>query len=86
LAEEIGVVDDGREEVEGLDEGEIGGDAVNSGVVRAGGTNEKVGVLDVGDATQDLREFGLAELRGSPSARGHFGQAFDIFATHMEKR
>ena len=70
LAVEIGVVDDGGEEVECLNERGIIGDTVDGGVIGAGGTDEEIWVGEVGEATQDLREFGLAELRGSSSTRG----------------
>jgi hypothetical protein len=33
LAEGVGIVDDGSEKVDGLDEGLIGGDLIDSGVV-----------------------------------------------------
>ena len=83
LSEEIGVVDDGSEEIEGLDKCQVRRNSVNGGVIGAGRSDEEIGILNVGNATQDLREFGLAELGGSSSAGGHFRQAFDVFATHM---
>lgn len=86
LPEEIGIIDDGGEEIEGLDQGQIRSNPVNGGIVGTGGSDEEIGVLNIGEATQDLREFGLAELGGSPSAGRHFGQAFDIFATHRTGR
>ena len=70
LSEEVGIIDDRREEIEGLHNRELFRDFINGGVVRAGGTDKEIGVGDIGDTTQDLREFGLAELGGSSSAGG----------------
>lgn len=82
LPEKIGVIDNGREEIEGLNEGEVVGQTVDRSVIGAGRADEEIGVVDVAEATQDLREFRLAELGGSSSARGEFGEAFDIFTRH----
>ena len=82
LAVKVRVVDDGGEKIEGLDEGGLVVNTVNCGVIGTRGTDEEIGVGDVGEATQNLRQLGLAELGGSSSAGGQFCQAFDVFATH----
>ena len=40
----VGVVDDGREEVDGLDDGQVLGQAVDAGIVVRLGADQKIGV------------------------------------------
>jgi hypothetical protein len=82
LPEEIRVIHDGREKIESLNQREVIINPIHGGIVGACRTDEEIGIRDVVKATQDLREFGLAELRGSSSAGGQFCQAFNVFATH----
>lgn len=82
LAVEIGVVHDGGEKIEGLDEGALVIEAIDGGVVGGGGTDEEIGVVDLGEAAQNLREFGLADFGGSSSAGGQGGEFADLFAGH----
>jgi len=76
LPEEVGIVDDGSEEIEGLNECGFVVDFVHSCVIGTGRTDEKIRVVDVGETTQDLREFGLAEFRRSSSAGGQFSKSW----------
>ena len=80
LPVEVGVVDDRREEVDGLDEGAVGVEPVDGGVVGGGGSDEEVVIRKLREVAQDLREGGLPELGGSSGAGGQGGELADLFA------
>ena len=82
LAVGVGVVDDGREEIESLHHREIVAQPEDGGVVRTGRPDEKIFMMHLGESAQHLREIGLAELGGSSGAGGQFGEAFDVVAGH----
>ena len=81
----VGVIDDGREEVERQDDRKLIADAIDSGVVKAVEAEEQVGVLfgpeSVGERAQDLRQEGDARLSRSAGAGGEAGEA-DLFSRH----
>ena len=79
LAEEVGVVDNRGKKIERLHERDFLVDFINRGIIRARGTNEEIRIGKGLEATQDLREFGLAELRGSSAAGGEFRQTLAFF-------
>jgi len=76
------VVDDGREEVGGLDEREVSPDPVNARVVRGVGADQEVGIRRLRELAQDLRQELLAQLGGSTGAGGQ-GRQLDGVVRHM---
>lgn len=68
LTVEVGVVDDGGEEVQRLNQGRGVVELVDSGIIRSGGANEKVLVGVLAEPTQDLREVFLRKFGGSSCA------------------
>jgi hypothetical protein len=81
----VGVIDDGREEVERQDDSKLVADAIDSGVVKAVEAEEQIGVLfgpeSLGQWAQDLRQEGDARLTRSAGAGGEAGEA-DLFSRH----
>ena len=74
-AEVVRVVDDGREKVDRLDQGQIVAEAVDPGVVAGGVADQNVGVRDGWQAAQDLRQVGGADFTRSTRAGRIGGQA-----------
>jgi hypothetical protein len=72
------VVNDGREEVNGLDEGEVFAQAKDSRVVGRLDADDQIGVCWDVQPAQDLGEFARRELRRSTGARDHLGQTHDF--------
>ena len=68
-SEEPGVVHDGREEVDRLDDGLAAGDPVHRGVVRLGVADEQVRVGRRGKLREDGREVELRDLARAAGAR-----------------
>jgi len=62
LSVEKRIVNDGSEEVESLYESGIVTESVNCGVVRCCRPDENIGVVELFESTQNLREIGLAEF------------------------
>ena len=69
-----GVVHDGGEEVHGRDQGPVGRQQKNRGVIPGSGVDEDPGVHDAGQMAQDLRQVGWAELAGSTGAVRECGE------------
>ena len=76
-----GIVDDRREEVDGLHDGQVVCQAIHGRVVARVEPHEQVVVLHVGEMAQDLAEVLGAELTGSTRAGSQTGQA-DFFLLH----
>jgi len=62
LAKDIGVIDDRREEIDRVDDRKVRAQSIHPGVVAGFGADEHVGILELGQLVQDLREVGGAEL------------------------
>ena len=65
LTEDIGIVNDGREKIHRVDDGQIGTQTKYPGVVGRFRSDEHIGVVEFGQFVQDLHEVGWAELSGS---------------------
>src|SRR5215510_1734274 len=65
LAENIRVIEDGSEKIDGVDDGEVGTKTIDPRVVGGFGSDQHVGVLKLRQGVQDLHEVGGAELGGS---------------------
>ncbi len=82
----MGVIDDGREEVHRLDDGDIVAQPVDGGVVRVLEPDEQVGKVGVAEGlfewAQDLRQRGDARLAGSTGAGRQACQAH-LLAGHV---
>ena len=74
-SEVVGIVDDGREEVDGRDQRAIVRDAVHGRVVTRRRVDEDGGVVTGDQVTQDLRQLGQAEFAGSTGAVTEMTQA-----------
>ena len=68
LAEDVRIVDDGREKIHGVDDGQVGTQTIHPGVVGGFGADQHVGMMKLGQIVQNLHEVGGAEL--SSSTRG----------------
>ena len=71
-AEEEGIVHDGRKEIDGLDQGEAGADAVEAGILAAFEGGDQVGISRLREAAEGLFEEAGAELgpaAGEPRQR-----------------
>jgi hypothetical protein len=75
-AEVVRVVDDGREEIDSLNQRGVLGDLVDRRIIARADPNQEVWIGDRGEVAQNLRQFGWAELGGSTSAVGQAGQAY----------
>ncbi len=68
----VRLVDDGRKEIHRLDEGLLVVEAIDRGVSGRGETDEQIGIIRclelLGEWTQDLRQFGGADLGCSARA------------------
>ena len=64
----IGVRDDGREKVQGLDQGPFLIQPIDGGVIRGRRADQEVRILELSESTQDLRESLLAQLGRSSRA------------------
>ena len=71
LAEEIGIVHDGGEEVDRFDDGDIIGDAVDGGIVAAVVSDEKIAVPDIRQIFQNFRKGTRPQFCRSPGGGGH---------------
>src|SRR5262245_60680635 len=65
LAENIRVIDDGSEKIDGVDDGEVGTKPIDPRVVGGFGSDQHIGIVKLRQAVQDLHEVGGAELGGS---------------------
>ena len=88
LAECVGIVDDGREEVDGLHQREVGSDFVNAGVVGVIEANQNVGIVLPGQLSQDFVEDGGAQFGGTATGFDGLGEAdaFDVRHGNIAKR
>ena len=68
LPEKVGVVQHGWEEVQGLDDGQVIGEAVHGGVVAGLGANEQIGVGGPGQLLQHPAQGRRAQLGGASTA------------------
>ena len=75
LAENVRVVNDGREKVHGVDDGEIRPQAEYSCIVGRFRTDNHVGRFKRCEAVQHLQQVGRAELRRSTSGRDSLRQS-----------
>ena len=84
LAEQIGIVHNGRKEIYRLDDGGIVADLVNTGVVAAVIAHKQVCVLHVGQSGQDGRKGTRPQFGSSAGGGSHLGQG-DLFChgTHL---
>ena len=73
-AEIVRVIHDGREEIDGLDERDIVGEAVDGGIVTRRDSDQQIGVANGRQIAQDLRELGGAEFGRSTGAVGQAGE------------
>ena len=73
-AELVRVVHYGGEEVHGLDEGNVLPQAIDGGVITCLRSHQQVGVGDLGQLAQDLRQVLRTEFGGSTGAMGQAGQ------------
>ena len=78
----IGVVNNRSEEIQGLHQGELFAEPVDSGIVRGRSSYQEILIFDLGQPAQNLRKVGLAELGGSARTGRQFCQALDVFAGH----
>ena len=74
-AELVGVIGDGREEVDGNDERRLVVDAIDRSVVARLRPNQQVGVRQQRNVTQDLAQVLKAQLGRSTRAVGQLGEA-----------
>ena len=65
LAENIGVIDDGSEKIDGVDDGEVGPETIHPRVVGGFRSDQHIDVVKLRQAVQNLHEVGGAELGGS---------------------
>jgi hypothetical protein len=75
-AEVIRVIDDWREEINGLNQRGIFGEFVDRRIIAGADPNQEVRIGDGREMAQDLRQFGWAELGRSTRAVGKAGQAY----------
>jgi len=78
---EVGVVDDGGEEVDGQQERQVVADPVDGGVVGRVEAQQEVRVLAavvLSEAAQDLRQVTGTELAGSAGAVGELCEAWGL--------
>ena len=73
-AEVVGVVDDGREEVDRLHERQVVAEPHAGGVVERRGADQHARVVDRRQAAQHLGEVGGGQLAGAAAAGRHAGQ------------
>jgi hypothetical protein len=62
------IVDDGRKEVDGLDDGQILGQLVDAGIIVRAGADEEIGIVAGGKVAQDLRDALRGQLPCSAGA------------------
>ena len=70
LSEHVGVVHDRREEVDGVDDGQVRAQTKHARIVRRLGADDHIGMIDARQLPQDEREIGGAEL-GRAAGGGH---------------
>jgi hypothetical protein len=70
------IVDHGREKVDGLDDSQVLGQLIDTGVIVSVGADEEVGVVVGGKVAQNLRDALRGQLSRSASARGVIDQTF----------
>ncbi len=80
LAECVGIVHDGGEEVDGLHQREVGSDFVNAGVIGVIKTHQNIGIVLVGQLPQNFVEDGGAQFGGTATGFDCLGEAdaFDV--------
>src|SRR5581483_8760030 len=84
LAVDERVVDNGREEIDGLNDRNLLGQLVDTGVVVRVGADKEIGIADSWYATQDLRDpLGGYHAR-STGARGEINEAASFLAREKE--
>jgi hypothetical protein len=64
------IVDDGRKEIDGLDDGQLLGQLINPGIVVGAGADEEIGIVAGGKVAQNLRDALGGQLPCSAGARG----------------
>jgi hypothetical protein len=74
LTEGIWVVDDGREEIDSVDNGQVPSNAEDSGVVICFRADDHIRVLEAWQAAQDFFEITGAELGGTTCRRDLLGE------------
>ena len=82
LPVKVGIIDDGGEKVDRLDQGAVGIEPINGRVVGGRRTDEQIVIRDLGEIAQDLRKFGGAELGRSSGTGGHGSEFADFVARH----
>jgi hypothetical protein len=76
LPVDVGVVDEWREEVDGLDDGQVLGQLVNTRVIMGVGADEEIGIVAFEQIAQNLRNAPGGQFARSTGARGVVDQAF----------
>ena len=85
LPESIGIVDDGREKIHRVDDGQVGPQTKHPGVVGGFGADQHVGVFELRQVVQNLHEVGGAELSGSTRGLDLLRQAHRfLFSKHHQ--
>ena len=79
LPEDIGVIDDRREKIDRVDDRKVGAQSIHPRVVGGFGADEHVGIFELGQLVQNLREVGGAELCGSTRGFDLLRQAHSFF-------
>ena len=74
MAKNIGVIDDGSEKIDGVDDGEVGPKTIHSRVVGGFRSDQHVDVVKLRQAVQNLHEIGGAELGSSTRGLDRLGQ------------
>ena len=79
LPEDIGIVDNRREEIDRVDDRKVGAQSIHPGVVAGFGADQHVGIFELGQVVQNLREVGGAELCCSTRGFDLLRQAHGFF-------
>ena len=65
MTKNVGVIDNGSEKIDGVDDGEVGPKTIHPRVVGGFRSDQHVDVVKLRQAVQNLHEIGGAELGGS---------------------
>jgi hypothetical protein len=83
LPEGVGVVDDGGEEVDGLDDGQIVAETIDARVLVPLETDDEVGVLNDGKPLQGFAQVLRTDLARSTGRVDHLGEPDFLFLCHV---
>jgi hypothetical protein len=75
----VGVIDDGGEEVQRLNQRDVWGNTVDARVVVRFGADEQVGVAGLGEEAQNLSNTARRQFPRSPRTGGEIGQSRHLF-------